>query len=134
MAEENKDNVREDESPATKNADSQPPEPEGMEKSKEPAKKGNSVAEKRGRMVMAGVVLAVILSVIAVFVAAVFQLTARLIAHCPADVKVNDPAPILWKKMETGDLGKQPLGVAGKLLSEARFKGLTISKTQGKEE
>ncbi len=121
MAEENKDNVREDESPAT-------------EEPKEPAKTGNSLAEKRGRMVMTGVVLAVILSVIAVFVAAVFQLTARWIAHCPGDLKVNDPAPILWKKMETGDLAKQPLGVAGQLLSEARFKGLAVSKKQGKEE
>jgi hypothetical protein len=134
MADEKKDNVREDESPATMNADNQTPETEAMEESKEPAKTGNSLAEKRGRTVMAGVVLAVILSVIAVFVAAVFQLTARFIAHCPSDLKVNDPAPILWKKMETADLGKQPLGVAGKVLSEARFKGLAASKKQGKQE
>ena len=125
MADEKKDNVREDESPATMNADNQTPETEAMEESKEPAQKGNSLA---------GVVLAVILSVIAVFVAAVFQLTARFIAHCPSDLKVNDPAPILWKKMETADLGKQPLGVAGKVLSEARFKGLAASKKQGKQE
>jgi hypothetical protein len=112
MAEEHKDNIEQD----------------------KPSDTGNALAEKRGRMVMAGVVIAVILSVIAVLVAAIFQLTVRLIAHCPADVKINDPAPILWKKMETPNLGDQSLGVAGKLLTEARFKGLAVPDDRGKEE
>lgn len=85
----------------------------------------NAIAEKRGRMITAGVVLAVILAVIAVLVAGIFQLTSRWLIACPSDLPVNDPAPILWQKMETSKLGNQPLGVAKKLVSEARFKGLT---------
>lgn len=84
----------------------------------------NSLAEKRSRMIAAGVVLAVILSVIAVLVAGIFQLTSQWFIACPSDLPVNDPAPILWKKMESTKLGNQPLGVTEKLVSETRFKAL----------
>ena len=42
----------------------------------------NHVAEKRGRMVATGLIAAVILCVIAVVVAGVFQLTVRLMTAC----------------------------------------------------
>ena len=84
----------------------------------------NSVAEKRSRMIAAGVVLAVVLSVIAVMVAGIFQLTSKWLIACPSDLPVNDPAPILWQKMESPKLGNQPLGVTEKLASQTRFKGL----------
>ncbi|MEJ2719046.1 MAG: hypothetical protein P8182_18260 [Deltaproteobacteria bacterium] len=98
---------------------------EAADKDEDRSAHPNSVAEKRGRMIAAGVVLAVILSVIAVLVAGIFQLTSRWLVACPSDLPVNDPAPALWQKMENPKLGNQPLGVAKKLVSETRFKGLS---------
>jgi hypothetical protein len=74
-------------------------------------------------MVTGGLLAAVILSLIAVAVAAVFQLTSRWLVKCPADLPINDPAPILWQKMETKDLVGQSIGVPEKLLSQTALKG-----------
>ena len=90
----------------------------------------NSIAEKRGRMITAGVVLAVILAVIAVLVAGIFQLTSRWLIACPSDLPINEPAPILWQKVENPKLGNQALGVAKKLVSEVEFKGLATPASE----
>lgn len=82
----------------------------------------NSLAQKRGRMVMAAMVVAVALSVIAVLVAGIFGLTSRWLTVCPTDLSVNDPAPLLWHKMEAATIGTQSLGVAEKLLGQTDFK------------
>lgn len=83
----------------------------------------NHIAQKRGRMVAAGLIASVILSVIAVTVAGIFQLTSGWLIKCPTDLPVNDPAPILWKDVESREAKSAPLGVPGNLLKEASWKG-----------
>jgi hypothetical protein len=83
----------------------------------------NAVAGRRGQPVAAGLLAAVILSLIAVVVAGIFQLTSRWLVKCPADLPINDPAPVLWQKMETKDLVGQSIGVPEKLLSQTAWKG-----------
>jgi hypothetical protein len=96
------------------------PAPEASEEA-QPVKE-NALAEKRGRMVVAGAVSVVIISVIALLVAAIFQLTSRWLIVCPSDLPVNDPAPILWKGMVSESVQPQPLGVPEKLTGEAAYK------------
>ncbi len=59
----------------------------------------NEIAKKRGRMVAAGVVVSVALCVIAILVAAIFNMTVSWFDQCPEDVAINDPAPVLWNKL-----------------------------------
>ena len=94
--------------------------PEGPEEAH--SVKDNALAEKRGRVVVAGAVSVVIISVIALLVAAIFQLTSRWLVVCPSDLPVNDPAPILWKSMVSESVQPQPLGVPEKLTGEAGYK------------
>ncbi len=82
----------------------------------------NHLAEKRGRMVAAGAVTAVILSAIAVLVAGVFHLTSRWITYCPKDLPVNDPAPILWKDLTADKEAASPLGVPESLTAQTGLK------------
>jgi hypothetical protein len=88
----------------------------------EDQKPGNALAEKRGRMVVAGATLVVILCLIAVLVAGIFQLTSRWLVKCPEDMPVNDPARVLWQKVETPKLADQTLGVADAVLTETGLK------------
>lgn len=85
--------------------------------------KKNHIAQKRGRMVGAGVVAAVILACIAVVVAGIFQFTAGWFIKCPADLPVNDPAPILWKDVTSKRAESAPLGVPTSLAKSASWKG-----------
>ena len=101
------------------------PEPQAEEA---PQQAENSIAQKRGRMVMAAAVVAVVLSVIAVLVAGIFGLTSRWLTVCPTDLRVNDPAPVLWQKLEAASIGGQSLGVEEKLVSETGFKGRTAER------
>jgi hypothetical protein len=88
----------------------------------------NHIAEKRGRMVAAGLIATVILSVIALGVSALFQLSSRWGAACPSDLPVNDPAPLLWKDLATGPDKSAPLGVSKNLMKEASWKAPETSK------
>lgn len=88
----------------------------------EEQKPGNALAEKRGRMVVAGATLVVILCLIAVLVAGIFQLTSRWLVKCPEDLPVNDPARVLWQKLETRKLADQTLGVPDALLTDTGLK------------
>jgi len=83
-------------------------------------------AEKRGRLVTAGLVAAAILSAIAVLVAAVFQLTSRWLIVCPTDLPVNDPAPILWKEMISEKGNQASLGIPEKISQQVKFKNLQV--------
>ncbi|MBI5248913.1 MAG: hypothetical protein HY912_05410 [Desulfomonile tiedjei] len=83
----------------------------------------NSVAEKRGRMVATGVIAAAILSVIAVVVSGIFQLTAKWMIVCPTDLPINDPAKVLWQEVVSEKDQSKTLGVSGALVQETRFKG-----------
>ncbi|MEW6529630.1 MAG: hypothetical protein AB1473_02265 [Thermodesulfobacteriota bacterium] len=102
---------------AHETAEAAPEAPEEAQPIKE-----NALAEKRGRMVVGGAVSVVIISVIALLVAAIFQLTSRWLMVCPSDLPVNDPAPILWKGMVSETVQPQPLGVPEKLSGEAGYK------------
>ena len=73
-------------------------------------------------MVATGLVTAVILSLIAVIVAGIFQITSRLLIPCPTDLPVNDPAPILWKNMTSQQVTPQPLGISDKISGEVKLK------------
>ncbi|MBI5568664.1 MAG: hypothetical protein HY914_01830 [Desulfomonile tiedjei] len=81
------------------------------------------VVQKRGRMIMAGLVAAVILSLIAVVVAGIFQITSRWLITCPTELPVNDPAPILWQQLVAGNTSPQPLGVSPSMESVTKLKG-----------
>lgn len=116
MSEEQKDTRIEEASAEEPQAASEPQQ--------DAPKNNNHLAEKRGRMVASAVLAAVVLTVIAVVVAGIFHLTAGLIVICPADLAVNDPAPILWTELEADSVNSQPLGVPKSLLTVARFKGL----------
>lgn len=82
----------------------------------------NARAEKRGRMVVTGATLVVILCLVAVLVAGIFQLTSGWLVKCPEDLPVNDPARVLWQKLESPKLADQTLGVSGALLTETGLK------------
>jgi hypothetical protein len=103
-----------------------PAEPEGGQERPEEAP-SNHLAGKRGRMVATGLIAAVILSVIAVVVAALFQLSSRWLLSCTSALPVNDPAPILWKNLTSRQEGSAPLGVPPALRNQAGWKEHTTS-------
>lgn len=80
--------------------------------------------DKRGRMIIAGMVATVILAVIAVVVAGIFQLTSKWLLVCPSDLPVNDPAPVLWKDVVSDKAVTRGIGVPEKLLSQAALRVL----------
>ncbi len=82
----------------------------------------NALAQKRGRMVMAGVLIAVISSIVVVLVAGIFQLTSKVFVICPQDLPINDPARILWQKLDSEKVGDQALGVTGNLADVTKLK------------
>ena len=93
------------------------------EKPREPVVEPETVGQKRGRMITAGLVATIIVSLVALLVAAIFQVTSRWLVTCPTDLPVNDPAPILWKTMVSESATPFRLGVPGDILKEAVFKG-----------
>jgi hypothetical protein len=101
----------------------EPLELEGAEDTERPPTTTDSPAEKGGRMVVAGLVAAVVVSLIALLVVAIFQITSRWLVTCPTDLPVNDPAPILWKAMVSENMPPHKLGVPGEILKDAGFKG-----------
>ncbi len=84
----------------------------------------NHLAEKRGRMIASAMLAAVVLSLIALVVAGIFNWTAAYLTICPKDLSVNDPAPVLWMELEAKSTKAQPLGVPKNLISTASFKTL----------
>jgi hypothetical protein len=90
----------------------------------------NGLAEKRGRMIVAGMLVAIIVSVIVVVVAGVFQLTYRGMVLCPKELPVNDPARVLWQELVLQQDARKPLGVPETLLSETKLKGSSAVTTE----
>ncbi|MCX5861502.1 MAG: hypothetical protein WCG29_00515 [Desulfomonile sp.] len=84
--------------------------------------KSSADNDKRGRVVVAGLMATVILAVVALLVAGIFQLTTRWLIVCPKELPVNDPAPVLWKDVVSDKVSPKTLGVPGKLLTEAGLK------------
>lgn len=130
MKEDEKDTQIPEEASAAEEApaDQVVEEEETAEAREEPA--GNGLAEKRGRMVVAGVLAAIILSVVAVVVAGVFQLTAKGMVLCPKELPVNDPARVLWQEVVSQQSVTKPLGVPETLLSQTKLKGPSSVTTE----
>jgi hypothetical protein len=88
----------------------------------EPVLAQASLNHKRGRMITAGLVTAVIVSLIAVLVAGMFQFGLWWLRPCPTDLPVNDPSPKLWQEMVSQKVTIQSLGVPETVKAEAQFK------------
>ncbi len=78
--------------------------------------------EKRGRVIVSGLIAATIVSLVAVLVVGIFQLTSRWLTSCPRDRTANGPASILWKETVSDKATPQTLGVPEKLLQTTKFK------------
>lgn len=128
MEQEEKDKLQEAEPEpvvASTEEEAAPAEPMELESAEEPEEarpKADILNGKRGRMVAAGLVATVAVALIALLVAAIFQVTSRWLITCPTDLPVNDPAPVLWKAMLSEKVGPYGLGVSGEVLKEAGLK------------
>jgi hypothetical protein len=87
----------------------------------------NGLNQKRARIMIAGILTAVLLSVVAVTVAGIFGLTTRWMKVCPTDLPVNDPARQLAQQLVAEKVGSHSLGVSGNLAEETRLKGMGSS-------
>lgn len=118
------DEEKEVQTPATQpeSEDLKPGPVEPVEAKTEDEPYRNHIAEKRGRMVAAGVITAVGVSIIAVIVAGIFHFTSKLLIVCPVDLPVNDPSPKLWSLIVSEKTVNMPLGVSGPLVSETAFR------------
>ena len=141
MGEEEKDTLLNADETETKPAkETQPAEGPVIEEPAEPAEdekpviEVNHLAAKRGRMVATGLVTAVILTVIAVIVAGIFQITSRLLIQCPVDLPVNDPAPILWRNITAPQVGPQSLGISDKIAGEVKLKEASAAPAESETE
>ncbi len=100
----------------------------------EPVQAQVGLNHKRGRMITAGLVTAVIVSLIAVFVAGTFQFGLRWLRPCPTDLPVNDPSPKLWEEMVSQKVTIQSLGLPEKVRAETQFKrSAPVPKESGSE-
>lgn len=142
MGEEEKDTLLNADATETKPAkETQPVEGSVIEESAGPSAEDekpviavNHLAAKRGRMVATGLGAAVILSVIAVIVAGIFQVTSKLLIECPTDLPVNDPAPILWRNIVSPQATQQSLGISDKIAGEVKLKEASAAPAETETE
>jgi hypothetical protein len=136
MGEEEKDTLLNSDETEAKSieepAADEPTEPAAEEE--KPAVQVEVLAVRRGRMVATGLVTAVILALIAVIVAGIFQVTSKLMTPCPTDLPVNDPAPILWTNMTSQEVTAQPLGISEKISGEVKLKEASVPPAEPKSE
>ena len=99
-----------------------------------PATSLSEIVVRRGRTVATGLVTAVILSLIVVIVAGIFQVTSKLMTPCPTDLPVNDPAPILWKNMTSQQVTAQPLGISERISGEVKLKEALVPPAEPESE
>jgi len=93
-----------------------------------------SPAQKRGRMITGGLVTAVVVSLVAVLVAGLFQLSSRYLRPCPTELPVNDPSPKLWQEMVSEKVTVKTVGVPEAVRTEAQFKKSNpVSKELGSD-
>ena len=93
-----------------------------------------SLNHKRGRMITGGLVTAVVVTLVVVSVAGIFQLSSKWLRPCPAELPVNDPSPKLWQEMVSQKVTIQGLGVPETVRAEAQFKkSATVPKESGND-
>ena len=88
----------------------------------EPVLAQASLNHKRGRMIAGGLVTAVVVTLVVVLVAGIFQLSSKWLRPCPAELPVNDPSPKLWQEMVSQKVTIQGLGVPEKVRAETQLK------------
>lgn len=91
----------------------------------------NNLAEKRGRLITAAMIATIIMSVIAVLVVGIFQITNKMLVVCPQDLPINDPAPILWHDIVSDQVKVARLGVPEKV-TDVYLKGMAPAEGKTK--
>jgi hypothetical protein len=81
-----------------------------------------SPAQRRGRMIAGGLVTAVVVSLVVVLVAGIFQFSSKWLKPCSTELPVNDPSPKLWQEMVSQKVTIQGLGVPEMVRAETQFK------------
>ena len=100
----------------------------------EPVQAQASLNHKRGRMITGGLVTAVVVTLVVVLVAGIFQLSSKWLRPCPTELPVNDPSPKLWQEMVSEKVTIQGLGVPETVRAEAQFKkSATVPKESGND-
>ena len=85
-------------------------------------------------MITGGLVTAVVVTLVVVLVAGIFQLSSKWLRPCPAELPVNDPSPKLWQEMVSQKVTIQGLGVPETVRAEAQFKkSATVPKESGND-
>jgi hypothetical protein len=93
-----------------------------------------SPAQKRGRMIAGGLVTAVVVSLIAVLVAGIFQFSSKWLRPCPTELPVNDPSPKLWQEMVAQKVTIQAIGVPERVRAETQLKkSAPVQKESGSD-
>ena len=85
----------------------------------------DDASEKRSRIITSALMATIIMTLIAVAVAGVFQLTGMFMRICPAELPVNDPSPVLWNDTTSDKPVTAALGVPDKLKQETALKAST---------
>jgi nitrate reductase NapE component len=85
----------------------------------------DDASEKRSRIITSALMATIIMTLIAVAVAGVFQLTATFTKVCPAELPINDPSPVLWNDTTSDKPVTAALGVPDKLKQETALKAST---------
>ena len=85
----------------------------------------DDASEKRSRIMTSALMATIIMTLIAVAVAGVFQLTGTFMRICPAELPVNDPSPVLWNDTTSDKPVTAALGVPDKLKQETALKAST---------
>ncbi len=100
---------------------------------KETKKNGNHAhtVDKRSRLITSSIMAVIILSVISVVVFGIFQLTIKMRIVCPAEIPVNDPAPVLWQDIVSEQIRNAKLGVSDKAQA-VYLKGMPIAESKTK--
>jgi hypothetical protein len=106
----------------------------GAAKAEPPASEPESLAEKRTRLVTAGLATAVILSVIAVLVAGVFQLTSIWLFASQEQHSANGPTPLLWNQLVSERVQAQPLGVPRDVAVQVGLKETVVPQDESASE
>ena len=94
-------------------------------------KKENHVSDKRSRLISASITATIIISVISVSVFGIFQLTTKWRKVCPAEIPVNDPAPVLWQDIISEQIKSAKLGVPEKV-TDIYLKGSSLAENNSK--
>lgn len=89
----------------------------------------NHVLDKRSRLISASLMTVMIVSLVSVFVFGIFHVTGRLWKVCPAEIPINDPAPVLWQDIISEQIKSAKLGVPDKI-NDVYLKAMSMANDQ----